>query len=458
MSIFDTFTHGFVRKVAYILAALACGFVLSLAGIGNAKAQAFNDAACNGPGQGDYGAVQPLCSTREIAYASVVAARDAYIAGTNPATCAGGWCYQPIEGVGFQTSPDGNWGRYEALMRSNDNSVSSTKFYRWFSMANQCPAGGQWSDATKKCDVPCSSKPNLGPRWIQGTSDAGSSSMCHENCEYVGSLDAVTDQTTVDGIRYTRFAAMTPWGNSCTTGNTSYGTEVAAPPADSDGDGSSDGNDTAPSNPGQGAGGGEEPGGEDGGQPGEGSGNGNTSSGGGDCGTPPNSHGDQIAAQIAYQAWATRCAVERSQDEDGNVKTKETSGTGTGTGTGGGGTGGLGTCAASEVGTVLCTMKEAIAGIKGFLDGIGEEAGTLDQGDGEGENEDLDTVWADQEGTEVELDASGFGLAGGSCPAPPTYMGHSLDLGGNMCLFATIIGAIVLAAAYAQAAYIIGRA
>ncbi len=100
-------------------------------------------------------------------------------------------------------------------------------------------------------------------------------------------------------------------------------------------------------------------------------------------------------------------------------------------------------------------MKQGIDSIKKFFSDLGTEAGTLDTS--EGETEEPESVWADQGGESLDLDTGAFGLAGGTCPAPPTYMGHSLDLGGNMCLFATIIGAIVLVAAYAQAAYIIGR-
>jgi hypothetical protein len=40
--------------------------------------------------------------------------------------------------------------------------------------------------------------------------------------------------------------------------------------------------------------------------------NGNTSNGGGTCGSPPVSAGDPLLAQIAYQSWATRCAVINS--------------------------------------------------------------------------------------------------------------------------------------------------
>lgn len=40
----------------------------------------------------------------------------------------------------------------------------------------------------------------------------------------------------------------------------------------------------------------------------------NASSGGGDCATPPESTGDAILAAIAYQTWATRCAVKELDD------------------------------------------------------------------------------------------------------------------------------------------------
>ena len=46
---------------------------------------------------------------------------------------------------------------------------------------------------------------------------------------------------------------------------------------------------------------------------------GDGSTGGGDCGAPPASSGDALLAQIAHQAWATRCAIEdrnKAQDDE----------------------------------------------------------------------------------------------------------------------------------------------
>lgn len=437
MSLRDTFARGFVWKLAGLLALAAFGW---LAGMGEAKAQ--NYSQCFGVGPGNNGT---LCQTMDDAYAAAKASAELYI--TQNAHVQPPLSLEP----GSETAVDG-LGRIFVSVFVLQNGSRQSQWYK--QAANPCAPGSTWSPALGKCEVPCNQRPDKGPTWVKGTSNAGASSICDEGCLYVGDLANVIDDTTVDGSRYTKFASMNPWGDTCVAGGNNDGDGTTeAPPSDSDGDGTSDGNDTAPSNPGQGAGGGgDEPSGEDD-QPGEGSGNGNTSSGGGDCGTAPNSHGDQIAAQTAYQTWATRCAIERAQEEDGTLKTKQA--TGTGTGTGGTGTGGLGTCSASEVGTALCTMKEGIAAIKGFFDGIGSEAGGLDTT--EGETEEPGSVWADENDPELDLDASGFGFAGGSCPAPPTYMGTSLDPGGNMCLFAMIIGALVLAAAYVQAAYIVGR-
>lgn len=146
--------------------------------------------------------------------------------------------------------------------------------------------------------------------------------VCSGGCGYDqpgGGLDGYV----IDGTRWVTTTGWMPRGEDCSVGSTPG---LGTPPTDNDGDGTSDGNDGSPNNPGSGGGGGEggesQP--EDGsspcggpGQPAceedgsnQGSGKGNTSGGGGNCQTPPSSTGDAILAQIAYQAWATRCAVE----------------------------------------------------------------------------------------------------------------------------------------------------
>lgn len=104
---------------------------------------------------------------------------------------------------------------------------------------------------------------------------------------------------------------------------------------------------------------------------------------------------------------------------------------------------------------LLTAIKTAVEKTREFFDGITGEASGLDQD--QGETEDPAGAVTEETGS-LDLDASGFGMAGGSCPAPPMYMGVSLDAGGYLCMFAQLIGALVLAAAYVQAAYIIGRA
>lgn len=292
-----------------------------------------------------------------------------------------------------------------------------------------CPPGGTWNQETNSCGS-CSDKPHLGPgAW----SNVQGGKMCKESCEYEGGISpgggvGVCFDMVVDGQRYTHCTGWGPTGSQCTVDGPGGfpGTPSEAPP-DSDGDGTSDDFDSAPNNPGRGGSGPDgEPTQEDSdcggiGQPvcgeaGSGSGNGNTSGGGGDCNTPPSSTGDPILAQIAFQTWATRCAVEGTANQ----------GSGTGTGTGDG---------------------------KSALDQLRAEAAGLDQSLGDGDASD---AWIDGPGV-GDLDTSGLGF-GGTCPAPPTVNGQSIDPDGNLCMLVQIIGALVLVGAFAHAGYIIGRA
>ena len=179
----------------------------------------------------------------------------------------------------------------------------------------------------------------------------------------------------VDGQKYITYSSMSAWGESCTTGSGGGGNgfgESGTPPSDGDGDGVSDGFDGSPNNPGQTSGpDGTPPGGpnkpEDGGgatcgvagKPacpedgsGKGSGNGNTSGGGGNCATPPTATGDAIAANVLYQTWATRCAIEGLTD-GGALKVKGS------TTVVGGGTGGDGEEGSANFGG--CTPQGSVA-------------------------------------------------------------------------------------------------
>lgn len=202
---------------------------------------------------------------------------------------------------------------------------------RW-QFTNVCPAGEVWNPVTQTCEgeQTCDvNGPPLVGGWVKSPDDQAIFT-CSGGCEYADN-NSSSLCSRIDGQYYCSVDGWTPTGFSCTPGDN----DGAVPPADSDGDGASDENDDAPNNPGDT--GGNDPGDGDGedsdedgsgtcggvGQPvcdgsNGGSGQGNTSGGGGDCATPPHSSGDAILAQIAYQAWATRCAVLAQGDGDGS--------------------------------------------------------------------------------------------------------------------------------------------
>ena len=115
-----------------------------------------------------------------------------------------------------------------------------------------------------------------------------------------------TTPTTTDwSCNYAAGTCVDPKGNinycvfaGAGTSASPYTRSSCVPAAgDSDGDGVPNDRDTAPNDPLNG-------------KDTTGTESDNVSSGGGSCSSPPVSAGDGIAAQIAYQTWATRCAVE----------------------------------------------------------------------------------------------------------------------------------------------------
>lgn len=212
--------------------------------------------------------------------------------------------------------------------------------------AIECPAGSPWNDSAHTCDLPCGQRPPLPPASgsIVGTGTSPATcgtDVCVNGCVYSQTgLSPESDQvwSVLDGHAYCKVDGYPATGATCTTGPTTPTPET--PPTDTDGDGTSDGNDGAPENPGEGV----PP--TDPGQPPTCGGPGqpeckssggdkekNMSSGGGDCRTPPSSSGDAILGQIAYQTWATRCAIANGAG-DGSVNGGKGDGTGTGDGFG----------------------------------------------------------------------------------------------------------------------------
>ena len=104
---------------------------------------------------------------------------------------------------------------------------------------------------------------------------------------------------------------------------------------------------------------------------------------------------------------------------------------------------------------MLGKIKASIDKIGDWLDGIGGEASGLD--DSPGDDLDQDSAWIEVEDPD-DLDSSGYGW-GRSCPAPPSISvpgGGQLDFG-LLCNAASLFGALILAAGYVQAAFIVGR-
>jgi hypothetical protein len=405
------FAHAVVRRVAYVLVALVLGWL----GVGG-EARAQSVYQCDAFGNG-----WQQC-TREQAYWEC----KLWIGDQMGAPIYGG-VVNKVEQDCTYADLGSSYGYRATVCRARDGGLGdcySPLRHGSFAYGTECPAGYYWDDVNKTCGTPCSDKPS-----IPGSEKhalGSESSFCYEGCLYTGRGQCLG--IVIDGIESTYCSYWTTeLGATCSVGESP---EPIVPPVDSDGDGISDENDLSPNNPGVGNADGQEPSRACGGpgQPeclpdgsNEGSGRGNTSTGGGDCNTPPRSSGDAILAQIAFQTWATRCAVLTAA----NVKPGSGSGGGDGDGDG----------EASE------------------MDRLRNEAAGLDTSLGEG---DADAAWIEAPSS-LDLDTGGLGI-GGTCPAPPTINGVSIDPDNNLCMLVQIIGSLVLVGAFAHAGYIIGRA
>lgn len=182
-----------------------------------------------------------------------------------------------------------------------------------------------------------------------------------------------------------------------------------------------------------------------------------TSDGGGNCDTPPSTKGDAVGAQVAYQTWATRCAVERLKD----VTVSQ------GTSAGGLSAGDSTTLTAIKTnGTATNSKLDSIIGNTG---GTAAAVASLQvedtstPGAGRGDDGQPASGAAAGHGEETEygaggLDQTGMGL-GSTCPVMP-----AIDVGGYqitpdtglMCDFLTACGALVFLFASIGALRILG--
>jgi len=393
MNLRRMFANAMARRVAYVVVAIALAWL----GLGDARAQF---AQCS----------QPSISNAECAdegTSHTQAHASAVYANTN----AQGDLIRPVCFVGVEnfTQASVQYIRVRYAGQGADGACNVNSRSRHFRANQTCQ--------TRQPLINVSGRP-------------GSDLVCANGCEH--RCNASSLELTIDGEGLT-VCSVPQWsatGQPCAGGDAAP-PPPTVPPVDTDGDGTSDANDPAPNNPGQGGQGEDGPPEQDGdcggegqpecGAPGAGSGNGNTSGGGGNCQTPPSSTGDAILAQIAFQTWATRCAIEGNANAGG--------GTGDGTGSGSGDGDG-----------------------DGVMDDLANEAAALDKSQGEA---DAGDAWIDGPG-EIQFDSTGLGF-GGSCPAPPTVNGQSIDPDGNLCMLVQIIGALVMGAAFVHAGYIVGR-
>ena len=304
-----------------------------------------------------------------------------------------------------------------------------------------------------------------------GSYSTAAGQVCHDGCVYEnvqgggsGYGVPLEPNKTIDGVKYYDVSGYATTQNTMSCSSE----DLVTPPVDTDNDGKSDGNDPAPNNPGDSGGNGPNPPGGGSNNNGDGSGNGNRSSGGGTCASPPSSSGDQIGAMIAYQAWATRCAIENAKNSDGSLKTAPPGG---GTGSGNGNGNGNGT--ATDMGPtngILNAIKGAIDGNKSVVEAIKDhftnwetdaafeaEINGLISGSEEEPPQDEDedpteglkqvetsATWIDK------LDSTGF-LGGGNCPADRSVQvgPSSIPLSfGPLCQLLSAVSGLVMAAAY----------
>lgn len=421
------FVHAIVRRVAYVLVALLGAALVSLFAVGNARAQDIPGCVTAAGGG------SAVCDTAPQAKAWAEA-------WPRPEHCAR--AVNPYFLVNHL--PDKK--RFEVREYYGGGGCGQQPGWSaakaWATYRDLCQAGATWDEELQLCND-CDSRPVMGAgAWSGANSE---DQICLDNCVFQGGSGGggvgVCMGMVIDRKSYTHCTSWGPTGDACPAPANAPG---LAPP-DTDGDGTSDGNDRSPNNPGSGGGGG---GGDDGDEPppedgssacgGEGqepcaadgsnagSGRGNTSGGGGDCNTPPSSTGDAILAQIAFQTWATRCAIVATANA----------------GPGGGTGGGVGT--GDGDGAKEGTLK----GIKDFLDGNGEGIG------------DPEDPWMD--GLPGEGSDWSLGLGSGSCPAPVSTV---VTLGGvsapiefsfqPLCDLAGLLRTVFMALGALIAAYIV---
>lgn len=316
--------------------------------------------------------------------------------------------------------------------------VSAGGVYKWDRHGYTIPCAGGLDTSTGNCfpsEEECLSRSEQ-TNWAVDGDPATDDQVCYQGCMYGSYYDP-----SVGNYYSTLNSDTGHWYGTCTTGDPQPTECPASGPCspDADGDGVPDENDAFPNDPGEdtdsdgdgvGDNGDNAPGdATNGADHGTGNETDNTSTGGGNCATPPQSSGDGIAAQVAFQAWKIRCAIENVTD--GNKLRTSSTTTGSGDGTGD-------------------HYDQNDNGTPDYLEGQDDTdvAGQYQPG----------SAWASDDGS-LNLDSNGYGFSR-SCPAPPTITlrgtSHTLNVDG-MCELGEIIAALVLVMAFAHAAWVVAQ-
>lgn len=427
--------HAAARRVAVLLVAAAVALIAQAFTPASAQTPDPAFAACYDTSNIGQEPTQPVCPDRQIAYAQAHAACDAYVASFG------------------QTGPCGVHAVGASGVRFRH--LATNGFSVWRSWAIECPADKPWNDATQSCGSPCADAPPLGPNAISGTSGM----MCSNGCKYRQKVDPAGDFSAVClGGGTSMFCAAKGWEP---TGETCQADQFPPPkPYDPDkpvcatmagGTYSEcvrpDGRHCVTSAAGRTLcwGKGE-------------TGHRSTADGkeGGDrqespkTNTPPSNMTNPRSAGSSTTTIDNRTYNSTTYNGDGSTGGQSNTGDGGKDDGAGGKDEGDG-----DIEGLLGQIKGAIDKIGNWLDGLGSEAGGLDES--LGDDLDPETAWVEEEDP-GDLNAGGYGW-GRSCPPPPSISvpgGGQLDFS-LLCTAANMFGALILAAAYVQAAFIIGR-
>lgn len=138
------FAAAFVRKLAYVAAALLCATVLSLCGTGTAQAQQTVPSGTCGPMPDGFNAQGGIhCSQTAAFDACTIAKNNRIAAGYTGIECT----YQAPGGANTTAYP-----RYYCARANGTAACSPSSFY-WI---NQCPAGKVWHADIQQCADDCS--------------------------------------------------------------------------------------------------------------------------------------------------------------------------------------------------------------------------------------------------------------------------------------------------------------